>query len=121
MVKNPPANAGDAGLILDPRRSHMPWSNQACAPQRLSPRAASTEAQARAREATAMRSPQPQLESSSHSPHLEKKTRSGADPGQLNSINRYVTIVKEIRILSTSLQLILVLLFGPWFSERTCN
>ena len=24
VVKNPPANAGDTGLIPDPRRSHMP-------------------------------------------------------------------------------------------------
>ena len=27
MVKNPPANAGDGGLIPDPVRSHMPGSN----------------------------------------------------------------------------------------------
>ena len=27
MVKNPPANAGDMGLIPDPVRSHMPQSN----------------------------------------------------------------------------------------------
>ena len=27
VVKNPHANAGDTGLILDPGRSHMPWSN----------------------------------------------------------------------------------------------
>ena len=26
-VKNPPANAGDMGLIPGPGRSHMPWSN----------------------------------------------------------------------------------------------
>ena len=26
-VKNPPANAEDMGLIPNPRRSHMPWSN----------------------------------------------------------------------------------------------
>ena len=27
VVKNPPANAGDTGLIPDPGRSHMPWKN----------------------------------------------------------------------------------------------
>ena len=27
LVKNPPANAGDIGLISDPRRSHMARSN----------------------------------------------------------------------------------------------
>ena len=27
VVKNPPANAGDTGLIPDPGRSYMPWSN----------------------------------------------------------------------------------------------
>ena len=27
VVKNPPANAGDMGLILDLGRSHMPGSN----------------------------------------------------------------------------------------------
>ena len=26
-VKNPPANAGDTGLIPGSERSHMPWSN----------------------------------------------------------------------------------------------
>ena len=29
VVKNPPANAGGTGLIPDPGRSHMPWSNWA--------------------------------------------------------------------------------------------
>ena len=36
VVKNPPANAGDAGLIPGPGRSHMPQSNQARAPRLLS-------------------------------------------------------------------------------------
>ena len=27
VVKNPPANAGEMGLIPGLRRSHMPWSN----------------------------------------------------------------------------------------------
>ena len=33
MVKNLPAKAGGLGLIPGPGRSHMPWSNQACAPE----------------------------------------------------------------------------------------
>ena len=37
VVKNPPANAGDMGLIPDLGRSHMPQSNQARAPQLLKP------------------------------------------------------------------------------------
>ena len=36
VVKNPPANAGDMGGILDLGRSHMPRSIQACEPQLLS-------------------------------------------------------------------------------------
>lgn len=30
---SPPSNRGDTGLILTPRRSHMPWGNWAWAPQ----------------------------------------------------------------------------------------
>ena len=37
MVKNPPANAGDTGLSPGPRRSHMPQSSYAHAPQLLKP------------------------------------------------------------------------------------
>ena len=36
VLKNPPANAGDTGSIPGPGRSHMPWNNQAHAPQLLS-------------------------------------------------------------------------------------
>ena len=36
VVKNPSSNAGDMGSIPDPRRSHMPQSNKACAPRLLS-------------------------------------------------------------------------------------
>ena len=46
MVKNPPASAGDMGSSPGPRRSHMPQSKKACAPQLLSPRATTTEARA---------------------------------------------------------------------------
>ena len=35
MVKNPPANAEDTDLISGLGGSHMPWGNQAHAPQLL--------------------------------------------------------------------------------------
>ena len=35
VVETPPADAGDTGSIPGPGRSHMLWSNQACAPQLL--------------------------------------------------------------------------------------
>ena len=44
VVKNPPANVGDTGSSPDPGRSHMPQSNQAHAPQLLSPRPTTAEA-----------------------------------------------------------------------------
>ena len=56
VVKNLPAKAGDTGSSPGPGRSHMPRSNEACAPQLrslhstarepqlLSPRATTTEA-----------------------------------------------------------------------------
>ena len=33
VVKNPPSNARDMGSYPGLGRSHMPWSNEACAPQ----------------------------------------------------------------------------------------
>ena len=36
MVKNPPASAGDMGLLPGPGRFHVPLNNQACEPQLLS-------------------------------------------------------------------------------------
>ena len=35
LLKNLPANAGDTGSIPGPGSSHMPQSNEACAPQLL--------------------------------------------------------------------------------------
>ena len=37
MDRNPPANARDMGLIPDPERFHMPWSNEDQAPHLLKP------------------------------------------------------------------------------------
>ena len=37
VVGNPPANARDMDLIPGPGRAHMPWDNQAWAPQLLKP------------------------------------------------------------------------------------
>jgi len=42
--KNPPANAGDTGLIPGLGRFHMHRATKACAPQLRNPRAATTEA-----------------------------------------------------------------------------
>ena len=55
VVKNLPANAGDTGSVPDPGRYHMPWGNEAHAPQ---------------------------LESSSSLPRLEKSPCSNEDPAQ---------------------------------------
>ena len=45
MDKNPPDNAGDMGSSPGPGRSHMPWSNEARAPQLLSLRSRAHEPQ----------------------------------------------------------------------------
>ena len=37
VVENLPANAGDMGSSPGLGRSHMPWNNEGCAPQLLSP------------------------------------------------------------------------------------
>ena len=69
VLKNPPANAEDTGSSPGPGRSHMPQSNEACAPQllslhsrarepqQLSPRTATSEA--RAPEARALQQGKP--------------------------------------------------------------
>ena len=84
VVKNPPANAGGTGLTPGPGRSHMPWANQASAPQLLSQHsracklqilslcAETTKPHSATREATAMRSPHAGIKSNPHSPQLEK-------------------------------------------------
>ena len=45
MIKNPPSNAGNSGLISDWERYYMPWSNEARAPPlpKCSPHAATKE------------------------------------------------------------------------------
>ena len=67
MVKDPPANAGDTGSSPGPVRSHMPWSNEAHAPQLLSLRSRAGEPQllslcATTTEACAPRARAPQQE-----------------------------------------------------------
>ena len=42
VVKNLPASAGDTGLIPDPGRPHIPWSDETQEPRLLIPRTAST-------------------------------------------------------------------------------
>ena len=68
VLKNLPANAGDAGLIPGFGKSHIPWGNYACVPQLLSPccRACAPQQEKPLQEACV-----PQLEKS---PHAETKT-----------------------------------------------
>ena len=46
LVRNPSANAGDTGFMPGPGRVHIPWRNQAHAPQLLSPSTKTSEARA---------------------------------------------------------------------------
>ena len=69
VVKNPPANPGDMGLIPAPGGSHVPWSNWSRVPQLpLSPRARGSAS----REAPAKRSP---LTTTRESPFAATKTQ----------------------------------------------
>ena len=72
MDENPPTNLGYTGSFPLPGIFHMPWNNQAQAPQLLSLCAANTEAQRpRAKEAPAMRS---SLTTTIESPGVKMKT-----------------------------------------------
>ena len=68
VVKNPPANVGDMGSSPGPGRSHMPWSNQACAPQLLSLRSRAHAPQLLSLRATTTEVRAPR----SHAPQQEK-------------------------------------------------
>ena len=70
VVKNPPANAGDAGSSPALGRSHMPWSNWACEPQLLSLRVWSL--CSTIGEAATVRDPRTVMKSGPHLPQLEK-------------------------------------------------
>ena len=59
VVKNPSDDAGDTGSIPDPGRSHLPCSNEACAPQLLSLCSRTLELQLLSPHATATASPRP--------------------------------------------------------------
>ena len=70
MVKNPPANAGDAGSSPGPGRSHMPRSNWTHEPQLLSLRVWSL--CSAIRETAIVRGPRTAIKSGPHLPQLEK-------------------------------------------------
>ena len=74
-------NAGDMGLIPDLARPHVPWSNEACAPQLLKPRLPKArtlqQEQPLQGEAWAL-----QMEINPDSPQLEKSLHSNKDPTQ---------------------------------------
>ena len=96
VVENSPANAGDTGSMLDPGRSHMLWSNLVCVaqlqslcsrawePKLLSPRPQNP--CSAIREATEVRNPHTQLESS---------PRSNKDPAQPESNNSFKKVRKS--------------------------
>ena len=92
MVKNPSPNAGDTGSVPDPGRSHMPWSNYACAPQVLKPEC--PRVQVPQQETPAQPEAHTlQLESSPCSLQREKHLRSNEDPAQPKQTN---TVFKSI-------------------------
>ena len=85
VVKNPPANAGDTDSIPGPGRSHMPWRNEARAPQLLSLRSRAHEPQllsphtatlkAHAPRACAPQQEKPLLATTRESPHAAAETQ----------------------------------------------
>ena len=70
MVESLPANAGDMGSNPGPGRSHMPQSNWAREPQRLSLRVWNL--CSATREAAIVRGPRTAMKSGPRSPQLEK-------------------------------------------------
>ena len=70
--KNPPANAGNMGLIPGLGRVHMPWSNEAPVSQLLKPSCLEPVLRNK-------RTPQTTTKSSSRSPQLEKALASNED------------------------------------------
>ena len=81
MVKNPFGNEGEMGLIPDPGRSHMLWSNEARAPQLLS---LSTLGALLCNKSLQREAHTPQLENSPHLPHLEKVRTQQGRPSAVN-------------------------------------
>ena len=72
VVKNPPASAGNMELILGLVRFFMPWDNWACAPKlKPLPRAHSQKQETPPQWEACT----PQVESSLHSPQLQKSPR----------------------------------------------
>ena len=86
VVKNPPANEGDAGSIPSLGRIHMPQSNKARAPQLLAPILSRARAP---QEANITRSLSSATESSPYSPQIEKAQAQQGGPGAAkNYINK---------------------------------
>ena len=88
VVKNPSPSAGDTGSVPDPGRSHLPWSNCACAPQ--VPKPACPRVQVPQQETPAQREAHiAQLESSPCSLQRKKHPCSSEDlaqPKQTNTV-----------------------------------
>ena len=107
MVKNPPANEGDMGLIPDTARSHMLQSNQAHEPQLLSLSSRAWEQQLLKTthpRADVLQQENPlqwgacalQLENSRHSTQLEKTVWHNEDPAQ-PKINKQINIITYMK------------------------
>ena len=84
VVKNPPANAGDTGLIPDPGRPQMPCRNEARAPQLLSLCSRTQKPQLLNLACCKARAPQQEkpLQQEAHTLQLEKSQCSSEDPAQ---------------------------------------
>ena len=78
--KNPPANAGNTGLIPGPGRSYMPWAANTC-PQLLGLCSAACAPQ--------LEKPA-QLERSPCSPQLKRPVRSNKDPAEPNQTSKWL-------------------------------
>ena len=95
MVKNSPVNAGDTGSIPGLGRSHMPWSNYAhvTTTEAHDPRASASQ-------------PEKPWQWETHTPQLEKCSRSSEDPAQqintqihlffLNAENPRYPVLQEV-------------------------
>ena len=101
VVRTPPANAGDTGLIPDPARSPHAAEQQSHAPQLLSlcPRATEacvSESSCSTREAAAMRSPSTVLDSSTCLPQLEETPEQQQRPSTAKR-NKYIVSLRMQR------------------------
>ena len=92
VIKNPPASAGDMGLIPGVGRFHMLWGNWAHGLQLLSPH---TRACSTTRETTAVRSLSAATKSRPHLLQIAKAHMQQEDPAQPPSKKKKKTLLKK--------------------------